>query len=239
MKFRTALFAAATLIAATSSAGAQTLIDQAKVMAGNVTSGDGAGFPVTISQPGSYKLTSNLMVPAGFNGIEITADNVSIDLNGFAIIGAGKCVRNSSSYDVSCTSQGRGIITMASSLHTMVRNGMVNGFYTGVLIESGQIQDLSLRHNNVGIATNNSAGEPVLISGTTAALNNIAIQMTAGTVERSVLMGNRVGLAGNTASIATIVDSQVTANQYGVMNAATARNRILVNKTDTYQTTAF
>jgi hypothetical protein len=61
------------------------LIDQNRALAGNVTPGDGAGFPITISQPGSYRLTSNLNVPSGFNGIEITSPNVTIDLNGFLV----------------------------------------------------------------------------------------------------------------------------------------------------------
>ena len=37
-----------------------TLIDQNKALAGSVTPGDTPGFPVTISQPGSYRLSGNL-----------------------------------------------------------------------------------------------------------------------------------------------------------------------------------
>jgi parallel beta-helix repeat protein len=47
------------------------------------------GYPYTITQPGSYRLSGNLTVPAGANGILIATDNVTIDLNGFAIIGSG------------------------------------------------------------------------------------------------------------------------------------------------------
>ena len=38
-------------------------INQAKALAGGVTAGDTAGFPATISQSGSYRLTGNLTVP--------------------------------------------------------------------------------------------------------------------------------------------------------------------------------
>src|SRR5438128_1949460 len=62
------------------------LIDQNRALAGNLTPGDGPGFPVTISQPGSYGLSSNLTVPLGNHGIEITADGVTLDLNGFGIL---------------------------------------------------------------------------------------------------------------------------------------------------------
>ena len=66
------------------------LIDQNKALAGNVTPGDTAGFPVTISQPGSYRLSSNLTVPnATTSAIQITSHGVSLDLNGFSIIGPG------------------------------------------------------------------------------------------------------------------------------------------------------
>ena len=61
------------------------LIDQSRALAGNITPGDTPGFPITISQSGSYRLSSNLSVPSGFNAIVLTAANVTIDLNGFTI----------------------------------------------------------------------------------------------------------------------------------------------------------
>src|SRR6266850_592227 len=62
------------------------LIDQNRALAGNVTPGDAPGFPISITQPGSYRLSGNLTVPAATNGIEISASNVTIDLNGFSIL---------------------------------------------------------------------------------------------------------------------------------------------------------
>jgi Right handed beta helix region len=68
------------------------LIDQNKAMAGNITPGDTPGFPVTISLPGSYRLASNLTVPnSSTNAIVIAADNVTLDLNGFSILGPTDC----------------------------------------------------------------------------------------------------------------------------------------------------
>ncbi len=65
-----------------------TLINQAKALAGGVTPGDAPGFPVTISQPGSYRLMGNLTVPDGnTTAIVITHPRVTLDLNGFAIQG--------------------------------------------------------------------------------------------------------------------------------------------------------
>src|SRR5437870_3755247 len=69
------------------------LIDQNRALAGNVTPGDLQGFPVTISVAGSYRLSGNLTVPdANTTAILVTVDNVTIDLNGFSIIGPTVCV---------------------------------------------------------------------------------------------------------------------------------------------------
>jgi hypothetical protein len=55
-----------------------TLIDQASVMAAG-------GFPHTIAQPGSYRLSGSLINSTIFDAIIIAADEVTLDLNGFTI----------------------------------------------------------------------------------------------------------------------------------------------------------
>src|SRR5882672_11227351 len=68
------------------------LIDQNRALAGNITPGDAPGFPVTISQSGSYRLSGNLTVSdVNTSAIQITGENVSLDLNGFAILGPVVC----------------------------------------------------------------------------------------------------------------------------------------------------
>ena len=69
------------------------LINQSTVMAAG-------GFPYVISQPGSYKLSGNLVVDAGKNGIEISVSNVFFDLNGFDI----SCGGATGSHRVACIS---------------------------------------------------------------------------------------------------------------------------------------
>jgi hypothetical protein len=44
-------------------------------------------FPIVISQPGSYYLAEDIYGEAGANGIEIWADDVTLDLNGFTVKG--------------------------------------------------------------------------------------------------------------------------------------------------------
>jgi hypothetical protein len=64
-------------------------INQARALAGSVSPGDGAGFPISLNQRASYRLTSNLDVPFSTDGIEVNVDDVTIDLNGFSIVSAG------------------------------------------------------------------------------------------------------------------------------------------------------
>jgi hypothetical protein len=94
------LFAIASLVLAATAQAQVVNIDQAKAMAGGVTPGDAPGFPITISQPGSYRLTGDLSVtdPA-VHGIEINAaGSVTLDLGGFTIrgprCGASRCTIN-------------------------------------------------------------------------------------------------------------------------------------------------
>ncbi len=182
---------------AASSAFAQVTIDQNKALAGGITPGDTAGFPITISQPGSYKLTSNLIVPAGTIGINIAAEGVTLDLNGFSVRAPGTCTRNSASLIVTCLHKDNTSTGIESwSTDTVVRNGSVRGFGgTGVYLrESGRIEDLQLSHNG-GYGAALSVGHAL---GVDAELNaSDGIRALAGWVTRSVARFN--GNSGFTA----------------------------------------
>jgi hypothetical protein len=92
------------------------LIDQNRALAGNVTPGDTAGFPVTISQPGSYRLSGNLTVgTVNVQAIQITVSNVTLDLNGFQV----QCT-----YDAS-VGFGTGCIASGGTNATAIRNGKI------------------------------------------------------------------------------------------------------------------
>ncbi|MDX2145905.1 MAG: hypothetical protein SFZ23_00145 [Planctomycetota bacterium] len=83
----------------------------------NNTPGD-ANSVFRITEPGSYYLTGNLDVGNGKSGIEIAADRVTIDLNGFSINGSA-----SSLDGISTAGQPRRSI--------VVRNGTIRGFGDG------------------------------------------------------------------------------------------------------------
>lgn len=81
-------------------------------------------LPYTITQPGSYVLTSNLVGSAAADGIMIAAQDVTIDLNGFVIDGAG--------------ATGNGNVLALPVPNVTVKNGSVRGWgNTGVQLEAG------------------------------------------------------------------------------------------------------
>lgn len=101
-------------------------INQVSAIAGGVTPGDAPGFPVTLSQPGSYRLTGDLVVPnASATGIDITTSDVTLDLGGFTIRGP-----NSWPIGGACTGIGSSMGIRAPAAGTsglIVRNGRVRG----------------------------------------------------------------------------------------------------------------
>ena len=136
--------ALATLAAPAGAVDGLVLIDQNHALAGSVTPGDAPGFPVTISQAGSYRLASNLTVPAGVNAIEITANDVTIDLNGFSIVGPGV-------FPGMTGIQGDG------RTHIRIEHGSIIGFPTGVQF-LGQAQYITLQKLHVDAKTFDPVG---------------------------------------------------------------------------------
>lgn len=168
------------------------LIDQNKVLAGNVTPGDLPGFPVTISQPGSYRLDSNLTVPsAATSAIVVTAANVNIDLNGFSILGPNVCasVGGPGPLQIVCTYNSTGIgIDASASANVSVQHGSIvgmgkNGIFafntvsiTGVLVKFSGSHGMSVNDGLVDscrVTLNGAAGIAHFFSGSNHAGNGI------------------------------------------------------------------
>jgi hypothetical protein len=87
--------------------------------------GDTPGYPVQITTSGSYVLTSGLNVPVGSDGLELSVGHVSIDLNGFSVIGPETC-NNTPVTD--CTGSGDQYGITGSSSNVTVTDGRVKGF---------------------------------------------------------------------------------------------------------------
>jgi len=126
-----------------------TEINQAKAIAGGVVAGDTAGFPVSLSGPGSYVLTSDLtLIDPNLTAIELTGDEITLDLNGFALIGPVTCTSAGSNLSCLPSGTGQGIAGSDDDFIT-VRNGQVRGFAsTGVRIgDYGRVHGVVAREN--------------------------------------------------------------------------------------------
>jgi hypothetical protein len=167
-------------------------INQASAEAGGVTAGDSAGFPVTISEPGSYRLTGNLTIPDYYYyAITITSDDVTLDLNGFAISGPVSCSGSGSSVVCSPSGAWHGINASGQS-RTVVRNGTVRGFTSiGIFLGSyGRVEHV-VATSNGGSGIN--AGDRSVITDVTSASNG----------DSGIYLGN----------LARVTDSTVTLNR--------------------------
>jgi hypothetical protein len=164
------------------------LIDPSRVGRGSITPGDAPGFPVTISQSGSYRLAGNLTVPDLFTtAIEITADNVTLDLNGFSIIGPNVCTPN----PTMCNQNGGGLGVHAGSFSpgtvapsgVRVMNGMVRGMgFHGVrLMGDGTSVERVHAYSN---------GGPGIVVGNGSVIDSFAILNGQSGIIGMIVRGN-------------------------------------------------
>jgi hypothetical protein len=137
------------------------------------------GYPGAITAPGSYVLTGNLTPPPGINGLNVLAPDVTLDLNGFEIVGGG--------------GGATGISNLGPPGLT-VRNGSVTGFGTG--ISAGATSKIFHVHAGFNTGTGIS-GSGCLIVESTSAGNATGIQADRCKLEDNVVGGNSgIGIVG-------------------------------------------
>lgn len=153
-----------------------------------------------ISQPGSYYLTTNLLGVSGKNGIEITANNVTLDLNGFAVqgvsgIAAGilleNVITNITVRNGAVSSWGSGGVycVSASSANVVVEDVNVSANTNGggiILNGPGVVRGCNCQNNGSGIIC--SGG---LVSDCTADNNGGGITMISGVVSGCTANNNK------------------------------------------------
>ncbi len=112
-----------------------------------------------ITTPGSYYLTTNIIGVSSEYGIEITASDVTLDLNGFSM--TGPPTANS------------GIIVFSGTTNAVIRNGIINGWSSlneDIFSEGNNItiENMSVSGAGTGIACLGFGG---VIRNCTASLN--------------------------------------------------------------------
>ena len=129
------------------------LINQSTITNGLTGCPTGGHFPIIICQPGSYRLSGNLTVPdANTSGIVVLANNVTIDLNGFSIIGPVVCSGFPAPTSCSAAGFGTGIANGNVSTNVVVLNGDIHGmgsFAIDLGVES-RIENVHVSNNGFG-----------------------------------------------------------------------------------------
>jgi hypothetical protein len=130
-------------------------INEARALAGAINGSallDPPGFPVEITEPGSYRVTGLLSVSdPNDTAIRILANGVTLDLGGFALFGPVTCPFGS---PCSATGTGRGI-DGSTATGVRVAHGSVRGFgAAGILLgDEGRVDDVAAFENGgAGIA---------------------------------------------------------------------------------------
>ena len=214
-------------------------IDQTKAMNGNITPGDGAGFPITISQPGAYKLAGNLTVgSASTHAIEITADGVTLDLSGFAIQGAVTCTATYTvPSSISCQPWSQSAGVMSNRSGTTVRNGTIRGFAMGVYAgDHGTVEGVHVSHvSEYGISGQDALmrSNQVFLSGGSGLAGSGVIRDNVTSMTRAygilgtretLIVGNRVrytdsfGINANASGAAGTAHNVVAYTKYNPIN---------------------
>lgn len=174
----------------------------------------GAGFPIVLSQAGSYFLTGNITAPSAKDGIVIAAQRVTLDLNGFTIAGHSP---NSGITDDN----------LVVRTDIAIRNGVLTGWEDGVrgpFMVRSTFEDLRVTGDASDLnATGLAIGSGNTVRRVTATENKLAgVYITqqgsyyGGSVTDSNLSGNGSGLdlqANNITARHNVMDG----NQVGVV----------------------
>jgi hypothetical protein len=117
---------------------------------------DAPGFPITLDTRGSYRLTSQLAVlPSTADGIEISSDDITIDFNGFSMIGAREIL------GLVCPFPGAGVRATGAAAGFVVQNGNVRGMGTAGI----DVNAANVRIDRMTVSGNCGLGMKIGVAG--------------------------------------------------------------------------
>ena len=210
-------------------------INQTSALVGSVTPGDTAGFPVEIFTSASFRLTSDLVVPAGASaGIAVYATGTRIDLNGFTISGGTQC----SGQPTTCTPVGNGVgIDASGASDVRIQNGRVSGFgvYGIFLYEQGTVAEVTVVNNAQG-GINGEEG-CVVEDSIVRRNGGIGIQVGAGSRIASNVVHRNGGL-GISAPISAVAKDNAVSLNVGSGPAGARNRRFYMTRTGAIGSTA-
>lgn len=184
-------------------------LDQRLAAVGGLPPGDDGcrdtpGFPITICQPGSYRLIENIEVPADTDAIEVLADDVTIDLSGFSITGPNAC--DSGAEGFSCTHRSGTGITTGLVRGLAVRNGAIHGMGgDGINCKGCTVESVRARHNRAGFVVTSG-----IVKDSIASSNLMGVGLNRSSMVHSTVYMNHTGVTA--ANGGTVIGNVITTN---------------------------
>ena len=199
------------------------------------TPGDGTNQFI-ISMPGSYYLTGNLIGVGGLNGISVQSDNVTIDLNGFALMGGSNTLnginvpglqKNLRVHNGSVQNWGQSGVNCGSASNSQfdhLRASQNRGM--GILSGDGSVLNACCVETNGSFGMFAGAGNT--LTGCTA-LNNSSVGIGSGsycTVTACSVTGNGAGgfAMGNNCSIIGCSSSRNNGHGFAMGDGCTVKD---------------
>lgn len=170
-----------------------------------------------ISKAGSYYFTGNITGAAGKHGISIRADDVTLDLNGFALISGGSGTL-------------RGIDVPAAQTNICIRNGAVRG-WTGDGIHAQAATMLAeklLLSNNTG-ANGLAVGNGSMVKDCVSAANATGFLLPDRTQVSNCIATVNTGVGFKGTSFVTVVDCTSSRNGADGFDIASGGSAIRCN----------
>jgi hypothetical protein len=176
-----------------------------------IGAGNNVNFPITINQSGSYKLTKNLSVPPGSHGILVGSGiDVTIDLNGFAILGGATCSKNG------CAGPLTTVGIRVGNSSARIVNGAVSGFSANAIGYDGDAPYAKLTVDSVNVSRNYNGIVALYLLATRVTASDNAhngIQTSDGVVAHSLATHN--GAVGIKVSVGSVQSNVALYNHQG------------------------
>jgi len=158
-----------------------------------VAGGGGVGtkitsLPKSINTPGFYYLAGNLSYSGSANGIDVTVDDVTIDLMGFRLTN---------------TASGYAGIYLNGHKNVEIRNGTLSGWFIAILdmvsgVGCNRAFNIRVENGNYGIEFDGTGN---LIKGCTSETVTTGLYCNGGIVSGNTVTNNTFGICGQFGTI--------------------------------------
>ncbi|MHC4487363.1 MAG: right-handed parallel beta-helix repeat-containing protein [Planctomycetota bacterium] len=151
-------------------------------------------LPYTISESGSYCLTQNLIhTDESTNAIEVNADNVTIDLCGYSIIGP------TTTHNETCSG-----IYMDGRKNVEIRNGTITNFPNDGIseLDTGVVSEAS-GHRVINVRVTSIGAHGIVLWGSNHTVRDCTVTQTQISIEQgfgAITCGNMTTVIGNVVS---------------------------------------